>query len=111
MKYALIIVGEESAWTSLPQEQVDDWYRRIAEWSERLGGKDTGEGQELAGISEAKSAHRGAVTDGPYVESREVAGGWEIVTADSIDEAADRGRPPRRAPAPGRRRTEWPPPC
>lgn len=87
MRYALMIIGEESAWTSLPKEQVDDWYRRIGEWSERLGDKDTGAGFELANVDEAKTAHGETVSDGPYLETKEVFGGCEIITADSLDEA------------------------
>lgn len=89
MKYALLIIGEESAWTTLPPEQVDQWYRRISEWSHHLDGRDTGEGQELAGVGDAKSVSGTTVTDGPYLETKEVIGGWEIVSADSIDEAVE----------------------
>lgn len=82
-----MIIGEESAWASLPKEQVDDWYRRIGEWSEQLGDKDTGAGFELATVDEAKAVRGGTVTDGPFLESKEVFGGCEIVTTDSLDEA------------------------
>jgi len=92
MKYALIIIGDESKYESLPPEA--DWYGRIDTWAAELRakGKYTGGGAELAKAAEARSVHGTTVTDGPYLESKEVIGGFEIVSAESDDEAVEYAR-------------------
>ncbi len=65
------------------QQAIDDFYI----WKDRLvrEGKMKA-GQRLA--TEGKLVSRGGVTDGPFVESKEVIGGYWFFVAGSLAEAA-----------------------
>ncbi len=66
------------------QQAIDDFYI----WKDRLvrEGKMKA-GQRLA--TEGKLVSRGGVTDGPFVEAREVIGGYWFFVAESLAEAAE----------------------
>lgn len=66
------------------QQAIDAFYA----WKDRLvrEGKMKA-GQRLA--TEAKLVSRSGVTDGPFVEAREVIGGYWFFVADSLAEAAE----------------------
>jgi len=66
------------------QQAIDDFYR----WHDRLvqEGKMKS-GQRLA--IEGKLVSRSGITDGPFVESKEVIGGYWFFVADSLEEAAE----------------------
>jgi hypothetical protein len=96
MKYALLIAGEESSWYDLPKERRDAIYRDIFAWAEKwqAAGKILDGGAELDTVRKAKTVTRGpdgrsVVTDGPYLELKEVIGGMVLVEADDIDDAVN----------------------
>lgn len=94
MRYAMLICGVESEWSAQSEaeiatamEQIGAWFTR---WSE--AGKILPGGEELDSASKAKTIRPGAdgkpvVTDGPYLELKEVIGGFTVLEADDIDEA------------------------
>lgn len=64
--------------------QMDDAYAKFQQWNEKfadniedMGGK-LGEGKVLTGDG---------VVDGPFMEVKEIVGGYMVVKADNIDEA------------------------
>lgn len=91
MKYVVLIVGDESRWAALSPEENKKWRLRIDEWADRMRaeGKYFGEGAELVPSTEARTIRGSTVTDGPYIETKEVVGGWEEVHAESLDEAVE----------------------
>lgn len=74
-----------------PEEQQADAERHIA-WFRRWRDKVVG-GEELDEPRTVKTLRRGrqgegvVVTDGPYVETKEILGGFVIIEAADIDEA------------------------
>jgi hypothetical protein len=92
LRYALIIVGDESLWFDSAEasglmDEVNAWWDK---WHQ--AGKIEKGGAELQHSRTAKTVAAGAdgqsaVTDGPYLELKEVVGGFIFVTADDIDEA------------------------
>jgi len=92
MRYVMILTGDESNWfePKLPDglmEEVIAWWDRWAEAGKVLPG-----GAELQPSSTAKTVGPGAdgqpaVTDGPYLELKEVVGGFIHLAADDIDDA------------------------
>ena len=77
------------AWT--PEEQAADVERHMAwfgKWRDRIHG-----GEELDAPRTVKTLRRGrqgegiVVTDGPYVETKEILGGFVIFDAADMDEA------------------------
>ena len=68
------------------QQMMQKWQAWIAEGFQKGWLHDRGNGLEKEGrVVNAKKV----VTDGPFVESKEVVGGFSIAKADSLDAAAE----------------------
>jgi hypothetical protein len=94
MHYAMLLFGDESDWESMSKAETDHLMDRIMEWVGRwrAAGKLASGGEELDTVRKAKTIRLGAdgapvVTDGPYLELKEVLGGFLVIDADDIDEA------------------------
>lgn len=94
MRYVMMICGDESQWSDIPPEaasqKMDEIMAWIATWEQ--AGKILSGGAELGFSRDAKTIRPGAdgqpmVTDGPYLELKEVVGGFLMLQADDIDEA------------------------
>jgi hypothetical protein len=70
---------------------------RFAEQVTELGGKILG-GNALEPVQTATSIRGDVVTDGPFVETKEVLGGYYLIEASDLDQALAFGR---LCPAPG----------
>jgi hypothetical protein len=71
---------------NISAEEIQGILERYGVWAERVGAK----GQKLhdnQGRVVARKDGGVAVTDGPYVESKEIIGGYFIVDADDYDSA------------------------
>jgi len=95
MKYVLMFAGttdDQEQWEKLPKAQLAAVYQRIGQWFEEhsKSGKIVG-GEELQGPSTATTVRRKngktTVTDGPFIESKEVLGGFAVVVVKDLDEA------------------------
>jgi hypothetical protein len=95
MKYVLLFVGnseDQDAWEKLPKEQLAAAYERAGKWFEEhsKAGKIVGSA-ELQGPSTATTVRikngKPMVTDGPYIEAKEIVGGFAIVEVKDLDEA------------------------
>ncbi len=89
MKYVLLIL-DTPAEPAPGTPEYNAWYAEIGAWYEKWGasGKLDG-GHQLQAATSAKTVRGSAVTDGPFIETKEVIGGYSVVDADSIDEAVD----------------------
>jgi hypothetical protein len=68
------------------QQHMQKWHTWIAEGFQKGWMLNAGDGLKREGrVVNAKKV----VTDGPFVEAKEVVGGFSIVRADSIDAAAE----------------------
>lgn len=82
-------VADWETWT--PEEQQADAERHMA-WFGKHRDHIVG-GEELADPATVKTLRRGrqgdgiVVTDGPYVEAKEILGGFVILEAESIEQA------------------------
>lgn len=93
MKYMMLIAGSEEAWASRPDADTQELYRRIGEWwdeHERAG--RIVEGHELEPSTTATTVRVDAggnatVIDGPFVEGKEMVGGYAILDVADLDEA------------------------
>jgi hypothetical protein len=97
MKYVLLFGGTMEGVHELPdgvREQALADYRRSSEWFERYtkAGKVVG-GHELRGPGTATTVtHRNGkalVTDGPFIEAKEVIGGFAEIEVADLDEALE----------------------
>ena len=92
MRYAMLICGEDDAWDRVPDGEaaMNEVFTWMARWE--AAGKIADGGAELQSARTAKTVGRGVdgrptVTDGPYLELKEVIGGFIMLEAADIDDA------------------------
>lgn len=88
MKYVMLILDTEAG-LSLPEAQEQAWYAEILAWYDKLrgSGKLAPGGEQLQGARTARTIRRGRVTDGPFMETKEVLGGFSVLETETIEEA------------------------
>ncbi len=90
MHYLLLAYGNEEKFSRLTPEELDDLATKCTAYDEefRATGRVIG-GGSLSWASKAMRLKGGTltVTDGPYLETKEVVGGLVILEADDYDEA------------------------
>jgi hypothetical protein len=90
MKYVMLILDTENS-AALSADDRNAWNSQIMAWYEKHSttGKVPDMGAQLQPASTAKTIRSGTVTDGPFIESKEVLGGYSVLEAGSYDEAVD----------------------
>jgi hypothetical protein len=97
MKYVLLFVGtmeDQERWDNQSREELDRAMQGAGRWFEEYSraGKILG-GEQLQGphtVTTVTSANgRRIVTDGPFIESKEIIGGFAIVDVADLDEALE----------------------
>jgi hypothetical protein len=89
-KFLFVYRGGNDAYATMTPEQLQEnmqkWTSWIGEGFQKGWMVDAGDALTEEGrVVNAKKV----VTDGPFVESKEVVGGYSIVNADTIDKAAE----------------------
>jgi hypothetical protein len=94
MKFAMLLNGDEREFGDPTPAQAEATEREIVGWFEKWGqaGKIANPGVHLQPTSTAKTIRPVAdgslvVTDGPYLELKEVIGGLVVLEADDLDDA------------------------
>ena len=97
MKYVLLFVGtmeDQKRFENLPPEQLAAGMKAAEQWFEEYSrsGKIVG-GEQLKGPETATTVRfnegRAIVTDGPFIESKEIIGGFAVVQVKDLDEALE----------------------
>jgi hypothetical protein len=97
MKYVLLFAGTMSDEDRAANPELAAQYKQTAAWFEQnvKAGKVLG-GEELKGPETATTvrfkAGKPIVTDGPFIEAKEVIGGFALVDVANLDEALDLAR-------------------
>ena len=90
MKYALLIYSNEPEWDSLSDDEKSAIYGEYAAVSETTGVVG---GEELQPGTMATTVRvrdgRTMTTDGPFVETKEMLGGFFLFEADNLDAALE----------------------
>lgn len=94
MKYLLMVYTDDSMMASLPAGEADSMMRHcFAKADEMQRGGVLIESQQLEEPQTAKSVRvrngRLTVVDGPFAETKEVLGGFNLIEADSMDAALE----------------------
>jgi len=93
-EYLILIYEQESAYENPSPEvwqQAMEAHGRFAEQVVEMGAKILG-GNALQPTSTATSIRGDVVTDGPFVETKEVLGGYYLVEAADLDQALAIGK-------------------
>ncbi|GAA4526645.1 MULTISPECIES: YciI family protein [Nonomuraea] len=95
MKYAMLIFGDDREWSGLSPAEEQDAMKQVYDWYERWQptGKIADGGAELQPRETAKTVRADGtgqpmISDGPYLELKEVIGAVVMLECDDIDEAA-----------------------
>lgn len=93
MRYAILIMNTEAS-RQLQPDQWKAWSEDIGAWYEagHASGKIFSTGEHLQEPDTAKTIRASGVTDGPFIETKEVVGGFSVINADSVDEAVEYAR-------------------
>jgi hypothetical protein len=95
-KYILFLREDPQCFANISPEEMQAIVMRYKRWRESLAanGRQAG-GQklrDLEGRTLKSAAGKLVVTDGPFVETREILGGYFEFTADSFDQAVEISR-------------------
>jgi hypothetical protein len=90
MKYVILIMDTPEELAASDEER-QAWYSEVFAWYEKWGGsgKLVDGGQQLQPPATAKTIRAGGVTDGPFMETKEVLGGYSVLETDTIEEAVE----------------------
>jgi hypothetical protein len=93
MKYVMLILNTDAV-NQLTEAEQQAWYSEIMSWYEKHGasGAIADMGHQLQGPETAKTARASGVTDGPFIESKEVLGGYSVLEAATYDDAVEVGK-------------------
>lgn len=93
MKYMLLIAGADDGWNHLDEAGQRELYGQVSTWwNEKVAAGQILEGAQLQPASTATTVRRAidgdvSVTDGPFVEGKEVVGGYAVIEAADLDAA------------------------
>jgi len=95
MRYVLfnwLNPDDAAAWEGMSPEQQQEEVERHVEWfathrEHVLGGEELDEPATVKTLRPGRQGDGVVVTDGPFVESKEVLGGFVIIEAADMDEA------------------------
>lgn len=88
--FMLIFVGGTSNGISLSPEEMQKNMQQWFDWIEELKKKNIYiAGEALTPAAKTVKGRKAVVTDGPFTESKELVGGFFLIKAASLDEAAE----------------------
>lgn len=92
MQYIMLIYVDEKTFYSLPREEQNRVHRECGEWHEELvksGHTVDAKALQRSTATTTLRSEKGQVliTDGPFAETREVLGGFEVLECRDLDEA------------------------
>jgi hypothetical protein len=90
MKY-LMLGAITEAGQQLQGPDLESWMAEIGAWYEKHAGSGhlAEAGYQLDWPDKAKTVRAGGVTDGPYMEAKEVLAGYSLLETATIDEAVE----------------------
>ena len=88
-----LLVFRNTSWhTELSPEEIQQNMARFTEWLERLNNAGQFKGGGPLGHYGKILTGRNAVTDGPFVESKEAIAGFFVIGADGLEQAVEVAR-------------------
>lgn len=98
-KYLCILRSETGDCEPPSPENMREMYAKFNTWKEKFSQNIVDVGGKLAGSSTILTSH-GAI-DGPFVEAKEIVGGFMIIEANDLNQAIEVVNGSPGAPAPG----------
>lgn len=92
MQYAIMVYRDETQWAALPVDERNRVHAACSVWHEGL--VKSGHSRAAVGLQPPATATtlrqrngRVVITDGPFAETKELLGGFEMVECRDLDEA------------------------
>ncbi len=86
----MIFMGPDYGELGLSPEQIQERMGKWFAWSEKMGAKGIiKSGEALHAPAKRVSGPERVVSDGPFVESKELIGGYYVIQANSADEVVE----------------------
>jgi hypothetical protein len=86
-QYLLLLHEDPASYRHLSPEEMQQILAKYMAWSQELGAAGRLKGGQKLTDEGGRHVRAGSVTDGPYVEGKEVLGGFFIVEAADYDDA------------------------
>lgn len=86
-KYLCIHRSEPGEHESPSPEKMQEMYAKFNAWKEKFSDNIVDMGGKLSGASAVLTSD--GVNDGPFVEAKEIVGGFMIIEADNLDKAIE----------------------
>ena len=87
-KYMLLLFEEENMYAEFSPEEMQQEIGEHMKWIETLG-EHYDSGEPLTPQARSVKGKDKVVTDGPYIESKELVSGFYILNAESLEEATE----------------------
>ena len=87
-KYMLILFESDDVYTDMSPEDYQKEFELHAAWIQELGAKYES-GEPLNQPAKTVRGREKLITDGPFIESKELVSGFYIIHASSLEEAAE----------------------
>jgi hypothetical protein len=93
MKYVILIMDTPEQ-KGMSDADHAAWMTEVMAWYEKWGtsGKLVDGGDQLDSADKAKTIRATGVTDGPFMDAKEVLGGYSALQTNTIDEAVEIAR-------------------
>lgn len=91
-KYLLLIYGDKQAWAdadAAERQRLDEGHQRFnaAAGARVLAGHELAQVTNATSLRTPRSGEKPDITDAPFVETKEVVGGFYLIEAADLDEA------------------------
>ena len=93
MKYMVLIASAADAWDHMDSEEQRALYQKVAGWwNEHAASGEIVDGPQLQSADTATTVRISrdgdtTVTDGPFVEGKEIVGGYALIDVPDLDAA------------------------
>lgn len=87
-RFMLILFENENTYTEFSPEDMQKEFDIHMKWIEELG-EHYDSGEPLEHPAKTVKGKDTVVTDGPYIESKELVSGYYLIKADSLEEATE----------------------
>jgi hypothetical protein len=89
-EFMLIFLGADYDKAKLSPDEVQAQMQKWFQWIDKLKSKDIYvDGKPLTPVGKTVKGKKPVVTDGPFAETKELVGGYFIIKATSLEEAAE----------------------
>jgi hypothetical protein len=89
MRYAMLIMDTETC-RALSDADREAWMSEVRAWYEKgADGRLLDGGYELVDARKARTVRASGVFDGPFMETKEILGGFSVLETDTLDEAVE----------------------